>query len=69
MADKEERVYYDGNKYRYPDITAKRDGETIYIQVGKSKSNGDPIAREARAKADLEATGRSVFFYAYDYYD
>ena len=67
VSDCEHRVTYDDSgKYRYPDVTAKRGDETVYIQVGKTTSKGDPIAREQRAIDDLLKTGCSVFFYPYD---
>ena len=67
VSPNERRVNYDdqGN-YRYPDIIAENGSATVYIQVGKSTLAGDPIAREARAIADLEKTGYPVLFFPYD---
>ena len=67
VSTKEERVYYDGSKYRYPDLIVRKDDEVVaYIQVGKSTQSGDPVARESRAIMDLEKTGIPVLFYPYD---
>ena len=70
VSPKEKRVVFDeqGN-YRYPDMTIidpSTGNDIAYVQVGKSKVSGDPIAREARAKNDLEKTGIPVYFFAYD---
>ena len=67
VSSKEERVYFEGKKYRYPDLIL-RDGEDVvaYVQVGKTTQSGDAVARERRAKADLEKTNIPVLFYAYD---
>jgi hypothetical protein len=54
------------DKYRYPDLTVDTGKEIIYVQVGKSKANGDQIAREQRAIDDLRKTGNMVWFFPYD---
>ena len=67
VSPKEERVSYEPDKYRYPDLIIRKNGNVeAYVQVGKSKKNGDPVAREERAILDLEKTGIPVFFYPYD---
>ena len=63
----EQRVYISGtDRYRYPDLTVDTGYERIYVQVGKSTSTGDPIAREQRAIDDLKQTGNQVWFFCYD---
>ena len=49
-------------KYRYPDITATKNGKTIFVQVGKAKQNGGMIAREFRAFMDLSEINPTLFF-------
>ena len=67
VSEHEQRVNIEGTgKYRYPDVIATRNGETVYIQVGRSTSSGDPIAREQRAIDDLRTTGNFVLFFPYD---
>ena len=53
VKDKESRVYFAPNKYRYPDIYAQKGEIYLLIQVGKINKNGIPVAREVRAMNDL----------------
>lgn len=55
-------------KVRYPDIsTISPSGESYHENVGRSKNNGDPIAREQRALGDIgRATGTKPGFTPYD---
>ncbi|CAH0336531.1 hypothetical protein FVB9288_02237 [Flavobacterium sp. CECT 9288] len=52
---KERRVNTEGGhkNTRYTDITAKKDGKTLNVQVGKQNKNGTPVARERRAIEDI----------------
>jgi RHS repeat-associated protein len=52
---------------RYPDLVLERDIDRIAIQVGRLLRNGQPVARERAALADLRASGyfRHVFFISY----
>ncbi|CAA9203029.1 hypothetical protein FLACOL7796_04575 [Flavobacterium collinsii] len=52
---KERRVNTEGGhkNTRYTDITAKKDGKTVNVQVGKQNKNGTPVARERRAIEDI----------------
>jgi len=53
---------------RFPDLIFQRpDGSLVAFQIGRATTRGLPIAREARALADLRATGRfaAVVFVEY----
>ena len=67
VSPKEKRIPIpDEEKYRYPDLIVETGKETIYVQVGKSTGEGNPIAREQRAIDDLAKTGNQVWFFSYD---
>ena len=67
VSPRERRVPIPGtDKYRYPDLIVDTGYETVYVQVGKSTSTGNPIAREQRAMDDLLKTGNQVWFFCYD---
>ena len=57
----ESRVYFNGAKYRYPDIIAKKNGITRFYQIGRVTSSGKPVAREIRALRDLGKVARTYF--------
>ncbi len=63
VSKKESRIPIGSSgKYRYPDITATKNGKTIFVQVGKAKKNGGMIAREFRAFMDLSEINPTLFF-------
>ena len=61
FSNKESRVYYTDTKYRYADIMARKDGVTVFIQVGKQTAEGLPIAREMLAILDLINIALTIF--------
>ncbi len=53
--------------YRRGDATFVRpDGIEYHVQVGRQTKAGDPIARERRAKIDIESMGKKVEFVPYN---
>ncbi|WP_251617681.1 hypothetical protein [Pumilibacter muris] len=67
VADKEFRTLTpNGTKpYRYADVYATKNGQEIFINVGKATKAGLPIAREARAIADFATAGIKIIFIPY----
>ena len=61
VSKRESRVYYNGLKYRYPDIIAKKNGITRFYQIGRVTAKGKPVAREVRALRDLGKVAQSFF--------
>jgi RHS repeat-associated protein len=39
---------------RWADLEGTKDGETVYVQVGRQNKNGTPVAREVQAMEDIE---------------
>lgn len=67
ISTSEHRVDIPGTgKYRYPDLTLKLGDADVYIQVGRQTKGGLPVAREAKAMADLALTGNWVIFIPYN---
>ena len=63
---KETRVNVSLGKYRYPDVTATKNGLTRFYQVGKKTMSGKPIMRELRALRDLSGHADQIFFISYN---
>jgi len=52
---------------RFADLRGVKDGETVYVQVGRTNQDGSPVAREVQAMDDIEAeTGIRPIFAPYD---
>ncbi len=65
VSARESRVMLPDGRYRYPDITATKNGITRFYQVGWTTSHGSPVAREVRALRDLGQIAET-FFLDYD---
>lgn len=61
----ERRAYLPDGRYRYPDITAKYNGQTYYFQVGRVTGHGVLVPRERLAFNDLSQLGPTMFFAYY----
>lgn len=66
VSKKEIRVNVAGGRYRYPDISATKNGVTRFYQVGKKTMSGKPIMRELRALRDLSGHADQIFFISYN---
>ncbi len=63
IRNQERRIVVDAatNKYRYPDIHANINGKDVFINVGKTKTEGSAVNREIAAITDLSKVGRTEF--------
>ena len=43
---------------RFTDLTARKDGKTLNVQVGKANKNGTPVSRERKAMEDINSSTR-----------
>ncbi len=63
----ERAVQVGGGRVRYPDLIAQAsDGSQVFVNIGKARQDGQPIAREARALEDLSRTGITTLFVPYN---
>jgi len=52
---------------RWADLVGTKNGETVYVQVGKQNQDGTPVSREVQAADDIEgATGIRPTFVPYN---
>jgi hypothetical protein len=54
-----------GDRVRFPDIEAVRDGTRVFVNIGRVTKAGNPVAREVRALNDLRSTGVEARFVPY----
>ena len=66
VSAKESRVYVNATRYRYPDITATKNGITRFYQVGRKTLSGQPVSRELAALRDLSGHADKIFFIPYN---